>query len=746
MYKPKLYILLFLLSPLLWRGAGGEVLAQGDRIPQDEIKLLDTTLHKIKSEQVNSTNPTDERNGNLNSVMSTESGSVANSGTWYYTANGGYCGLTPTGISVTTSGAPACTYITNVNIAISGSNFEYWNGSAWVGGYTQANCNTYFYWVLSSSSGTTDGACGACGCGGNETNWNGQNPNQTWTLTFEELDNLCWSCNFGYTVTVTYAAAYTNDYCCAATPITLNNNYMGVAGSYNGSITGTTTGATADGPNSACFTVFNNMWYTFTAPVAGNYFVDIIPGTMTYPCISIRTGACGAQTEVACAGATSPPAKIYDSDYSTSSCAGGANAIPNGYSPFSFFGGEVGGSTYSYAGICSVAAGAVVYVMVDSYGALGTYTINVATLKNDNIAAPLIINACGTTFNSTTIGATNCGNGIGDGCYNNLDNATTNCSASVGGCGNAGGPGTACNANGTSTNGGDVGYSVENDSWYEFCVTTTSTLTLTFAPTMASCLVTGAGSGLQISIFTGTATNLTKIDGGYCSMNITASTAYTEVLAANTCVFVEVDGYGGTNCNYSLNAAISPSCVLPVKLLSFTGTNEQGKIKLDWSSAEEQNAGKYVITRSDNGIDYKPIITTKAKGNTTQTTDYTAYDENPIMNGINYYSLNEYDLNGAGGLLAQTFVSNTAGFPHFRVYPNPSNGKVNINIYNFGVPSVAIDIVDVYGRTVYTSTIDLANGSSLQQVDLSMLEAGVYIVKTSDGTNFYKQSLVISKN
>jgi len=266
----------------------------------------------------------------------------------------------------------------------------------------------------------------------------------------------------------------------------------------------------------------------------------------------------------------------------------------------------------------------------------------------------------------------------------------------------------------------------------------------------ASCLPTGTPNGLQIALFTGAGNNLAKIDGGFCNMDVTSSTVFTEALAANTCVFIEIDSYNtptykSVQCDYTLNATLVPTCVLPLKLLYFTGNNEQGKIKLDWATEEETNSGKYIIERSENGIDYNPIITQKAIGNTNQQTSYTAYDYNPIMNGINYYKLSGYDLNGNGGLLSQTFVSNTAGFPKLNVYPNPSNGKINISISNFTVPSVVIEINDVYGNTVWTSNIDLTNGNSLQQIDLSILEAGVYFAITSDGTNFYKQSLIISK-
>jgi len=293
-------------------------------------------------------------------------------------------------------------------------------------------------------------------------------------------------------------------------------------------------------------------------------------------------------------------------------------------------------------------------------------------------------------------------------------------------------------------NGGDIGFTPENDSWYEFCVTSTCTVTITF--NVGTCIVpTGGTTALQLAAFTGAANNLTKIWGGYFLQSITTSATFSFAAAANTCYFFEVDGYTGTNCNYTLQADIVPTCVLPVKLLYFTGTNEQGKIKLDWTSAEESNSGKYIIERSDNGVDYVPIITKKAKGNATNQTDYTVYDESPLINKINYYRLSEYDLNGKGGLLAQTFVNNTVGFPKFSVYPNPSNGTINIRLHNFGVPSVFVEIVDVLGNSVWASNIDITDGSGFHQLDLSMLENGVYFVRTSDGETFYKQQLMISK-
>ena len=506
-----------------------------------------------------------------------------------------------------------------------------------------------------------------------------------------------------------------NDLCANATTITLTQG--ATIGNYSGSAVGTNVCAGADQGLSGCFNSNNhNVWYKFVVPIAQSYYVDVVAGTIVDPMISVLTGGCGAFTEYGCAG-----------DF-------GSTSQPNGYYS----------STYSYAGICSPALSSTIYVMVDNStaGSSGTFTVDVATLKDDDINQPLLIDACGTTFNSTTIGATNCGNCLAYGTnYNNLDcNTSTNDPATAGGSACGGGCGTAYGG-GPGGVGSDVPYSVENDSWYEFCVIQASTVTLTFSPTASTCK--GPSSALQMSIFKGSAGNLSYLNGTVHA-GVSATTTYTFALVTNDCVFIEVDGLAGTNCDYSLQAAILPTCVLGVKLGSFTGDNEQGRVKLDWTSLQEENASKYVIERSDNGIDYKPILYKKAKGNSDTKTEYSVYDEHPLMGG-GYYRLSEFDLNGTGGVLSQIFISNVASFPHFKVYPNPSNGKITIDMSNFSTPIVNVEICDVYGRVVWASNVNLENGNGLQQLDLSMFEGGVYFVKASDGTNFYKQNLIISK-
>jgi hypothetical protein len=549
-----------------------------------------------------------------------------------------------------------------------------------------------------------------------------------------------------YTLTTTFNAI-SNDCCNGATAITMNSG--ATIDSYSGTVTGNNSTATADG-SVYCFTPNKNQYYSFTAPVAGSYYCGIVPGTMTDPEIAVYTGSCGALTLSNCAG--DDGTNIKDANHATVYTSSGTYTMA--YSPFSLY-----SSNYTYGGVCNLAANQTAYIMVDNYpgGTSGTYTLTVANISNDDITNPLLITSCGSIFNGTTVGATNCGNALGNGLQNDVDNNTvTACTnnAAVTSCGTAGVAGNGCYGNNggagnqydADKNGGDIGYSIENDSWYEFCVVSNCTVTITFSVSSASCLVPNGGTAaLQLSAFTGSAANLTKIYGGYCLESIATSVSFSFAATAGTCYFFEVDGYSGANCPYTLQATMVPLCVLPVKLLYFTGTNEEGKTKLEWATAEEENSDKYVVERSDDGVNYIPIGTVKAKGNSSAKTEYVIYDDHPLINKVNYYKLDGFDRNGTGGVLAQTFVNNTANFPKFNVYPNPSTGKFTISLHNFSVSNVLVEIFDVYGKSVWSSNIELNEGKSIQEVDFLNFDEGIYIIRTSDGDTFYNQRLIISR-
>jgi len=572
--------------------------------------------------------------------------------------------------------------------------------------------------ALTCGTGTTGiGLSGATvGCG-LTYQWQSSPNNSTWTniagatnstYTPTVTSNTYYRCVVGCagsansgSVYITVTAGPSNDLCANATSITISTIVNGSSNStvYTGSAVGTNSCATADQGNTACFTNANNVWYKFVPPVTGNYNVDIKTGTMSYPDVAVFSGACGGFTMLGCSGSSTSTDQ-----------------------PFGYY-----GSTYSYAGACNLTGGATYYIMVDSWSTDGTFTVTATSLSNDQIPTAALLANCGTSFNSSTIGATNCNNASGDGYFTDIDNnpATTY-------------PGNCCGAD------TPWGMSIENESYYTFCVTSAADFSVTVTPTATSCVGPNAGTGttLQYILYTGSTSSLTPI----CS-NSGFSTAYTCTvsLSAGQCSYVLVDGWAGTNCDYAVNLAANPGCPLPVELISFTGENAgPSKIKLNWELAFEKDIKHYIIERSPDGNNYVPIVKVQSVGNSNAQGRYFAYDQAPLK-GNNFYRLVPVDINEKASVAGMLMVTNRSGLPKFSVYPNPSTGIFTINLVNLSNPEVGVAIYDVFGRRVLDTVVEIPQGSGQHTLDLSAFDDGMYILKVSDGLKSFTQNIVLSR-
>ncbi len=78
-----------------------------------------------------------------------------------------------------------------------------------------------------------------------------------------------------------------------------------------------------------------------------------------------------------------------------------------------------------------------------------------------------------------------------------------------------------------------------------------------------------------------------------------------------------------------------------------------------------------------------------------------------------------------------------------KLYPNPSNGKFNIEMNNLNSNRVDIFIYDLPGKTVYMEKVVLYSNKMEKKFNLS-LKTGAYIVKIKDGKNVYTKKLIVN--
>lgn len=72
--------------------------------------------------------------------------------------------------------------------------------------------------------------------------------------------------------------------------------------------------------------------------------------------------------------------------------------------------------------------------------------------------------------------------------------------------------------------------------------------------------------------------------------------------------------------------------------------------------------------------------------------------------------------------------------PEISVYPNPTNGLVNIELKVFASGATDWKVVDVNDRVVLFGSMDLISGQNTMALDLSSVAHGLYFFKTNSGT------------
>lgn len=75
------------------------------------------------------------------------------------------------------------------------------------------------------------------------------------------------------------------------------------------------------------------------------------------------------------------------------------------------------------------------------------------------------------------------------------------------------------------------------------------------------------------------------------------------------------------------------------------------------------------------------------------------------------------------------------------IYPNPSNGYFQLIIDNIQSAKTTVEIYNISGAKVYTRTIV----KEQNEIDISGLSNGIYLVKALNGTNIYSQKIIVQQ-
>ena len=202
--------------------------------------------------------------------------------------------------------------------------------------------------------------------------------------------------------------------------------------------------------------------------------------------------------------------------------------------------------------------------------------------------------------------------------------------------------------------------------------------------------------------------------------------------------------FGGEGDGWATNYV--PMGPLPVSFVSFEArkVNAGKDALLEWETATEVNADKYIIEKSRDAVNFVAIGEVKAHGNYNGKLNYSFLDREPY-DGYNYYRLQQLDLDGLYTYTPVRMLNFTSEHGDLVLYPNPAQANVTIRWDEELLHQhISINIIDMNGHVVRFQKLYDATQISTE-FNLSGLAAGQYMVHLQSDSKSFISKLVVSK-
>jgi|GEM_PF-1825701 len=203
--------------------------------------------------------------------------------------------------------------------------------------------------------------------------------------------------------------------------------------------------------------------------------------------------------------------------------------------------------------------------------------------------------------------------------------------------------------------------------------------------------------------------------------------------------YSEVEDY-----RLTLRKMITP---LPIELASFTGSCEDGNVKLTWVTASEINNEKFVIERSPDLLEWTEVLTHRGSGNSNQPIIYSGLDLRPLE-GIGYYRLTQKDYDGASETFTPiSILCYTDGSGNnMMVYPNPTDDQFTVKLHLLDAcHDCSIEITDMNGKRLILQNVNIDKGENSYTFDRAGMNSGQYIIQLKSGDFMVKPVKLVVK-
>ncbi len=197
----------------------------------------------------------------------------------------------------------------------------------------------------------------------------------------------------------------------------------------------------------------------------------------------------------------------------------------------------------------------------------------------------------------------------------------------------------------------------------------------------------------------------------------------------------------GANQVGSFAIAKSQSNALPVELISFNYSCAADSVEFIWTTASELNSNKFCLQTSIDLTNWYDVKCIAAAGNSNSLKTYTLKIKN---SEYKYIKLKEFDFDGnTDDLIVQVYDCKETPLEGFKVYPNPANQDVTIELINSIQQLSEVKIINQFGEIVSNNKVD--DNINVFKINIEQLAPSIYYICLvgKDDKIFFKQ--IISK-
>ncbi|MBI5326069.1 MAG: T9SS type A sorting domain-containing protein [Ignavibacteriae bacterium] len=120
----------------------------------------------------------------------------------------------------------------------------------------------------------------------------------------------------------------------------------------------------------------------------------------------------------------------------------------------------------------------------------------------------------------------------------------------------------------------------------------------------------------------------------------------------------------------------------------------------------------------------------------------------PMQNGT--YSVQVTDSLGCKSEISDGFpyflsVGDGMKSGYFRIYPNPAQDKLMIEINTDLFPNIDYKLINLLGESLIKSTIVISNSKTTESINLKNLKNGIYFIELKLGQSIYNEKIIINK-